>query len=550
MSAFFKLRSRLLALFALWALLLAVLGALMVTRLQSMTGALESIYQDRLLCQVHLRAIGEAYGTRIPAIVGRWHAGLLDGPSAVAQIAAVKQEATLEWARYKSSDETAEEKVLVPRAEPVIAHAAATAAEAQRLIAAADAGAVDNWLRVDAPEAFEPLEAVVDRLFALQGPAAAADVQQARREYHGTLIGMLLLIGFAFVAGGTAAWVLVAHYTGVARASDRAMRRMSAFYAALSRINHLIVRAPDATTLLSEVCGICTDTDHALITTVHLLDGPQVLRHAVAGPGADAFGELPLAFRVDEPAYRNSVTALALASGRAQVGRLLPAEPAGTTGTTRTTTGAWQDSALRQRIQSVAAFPLHRDDHVHGALTLYSAEADFFDAAMVRLLSQMAGDLSYALDHLDREADGVLQQVQTSEALAALQTVFQALPLACMIATLDDRRVLEVNEAMAALLGLVPGRTGALPLQPEADARAYRERLLREGRVINMMTQARLPDGRLATVILNAATIDYQGLVCELATLVEIGDANGAASGASRSRMAAKEACDASSARR
>jgi PAS domain S-box-containing protein len=513
--AFSKLRSRLLGLFALWALLLCGLGALTASRLQSMTGALESVYVDRLLCQVQLRLIGEVYGTRIPAIVGRWREAAIDGPTAVAQLSAAQQEAAQNWLRYKASDETAAEKVLIPRTEPVLAHADATATEARRLIAAGDAAAVEVWARMDAPDAFTPMVAMVDQLFALQGPAAALDVQQARHAYYGTLTGMLLLIGFAFVAGGAAAWALVSHYTGVARETDRALRRMGAFYSALSRTNHLIVRAPDAATLLSEVCGICTETDHALIATVHLLDGPQALRHAVAGPEADLFGELPMVWRVDDAAYRSSVTALALSSGRAQVGVLRPADGA---------PQAWQDSALRRNIRAVAAFPLHRDERVHGALTLYSAEAGFFDAAMMRLLSQMAGDLSYALDHLDREADGVLEQVQMREALEGLQTLFLSSPVACVISTLDDARVLEVNDAMAATYGLHRGRPGMLPIHGDADALAYRERLLRDGQVRNMEVQARLPDGRLATVILNAETLEYQGQTCVMAMVVDVSD--------------------------
>ncbi|MDP2265373.1 MAG: EAL domain-containing protein, partial [Thiobacillus sp.] len=60
--------------------------------------------------------------------------------------------------------------------------------------------------------------------------------------------------------------------------------------------------------------------------------------------------------------------------------------------------------ALQRGYRSVAVFPLLLGEQAVGVFVLYAPEADVFDAEEMLLLVEMAGDISFALDHLEKEA--------------------------------------------------------------------------------------------------------------------------------------------------
>jgi signal transduction histidine kinase/ActR/RegA family two-component response regulator len=63
----------------------------------------------------------------------------------------------------------------------------------------------------------------------------------------------------------------------------------------------------------------------------------------------------------------------------------------------------WRESALRHGFKASAAFPLHKNGQVVGALTLYSNQRAAFDSEQVELLLALAADVSYALDAIEAE---------------------------------------------------------------------------------------------------------------------------------------------------
>ncbi|MGZ5142354.1 MAG: bifunctional diguanylate cyclase/phosphodiesterase, partial [Burkholderiales bacterium] len=63
----------------------------------------------------------------------------------------------------------------------------------------------------------------------------------------------------------------------------------------------------------------------------------------------------------------------------------------------------WREEALRRDYQSVVVFPLQFADKVSGVLVLYAAEKDFFDTEEMKLLTELAGDVSFAIDHIDKQ---------------------------------------------------------------------------------------------------------------------------------------------------
>src|SRR5450756_2857080 len=80
----------------------------------------------------------------------------------------------------------------------------------------------------------------------------------------------------------------------------------------------------------------------------------------------------------------------------------------------------WREEALRRSYRSVVVFPLQFDDKVLGVLLLYASEKDFFDTEEMKLLIELAGDVSFALDHIEADESRQVQSAALSAAADAI----------------------------------------------------------------------------------------------------------------------------------
>ena len=165
----------------------------------------------------------------------------------------------------------------------------------------------------------------------------------------------------------------------------------------LSGINTAVVRVRDRTKLLEESCRIAHAVGNYICAFVVLIDPrTRIARCAAwAGNGHDAQGEL--SFRVDD-------------SGRSEVGEsitgraLRTGEVAVCDDVTRVT-GPWRfaDTLDALAIRSIASIPLLVDDTPVGTFTVGGGEAGMFGEDEVRMLREVAANLSFALQYLYKE---------------------------------------------------------------------------------------------------------------------------------------------------
>ncbi|TNJ33106.1 EAL domain-containing protein [Arenimonas terrae] len=171
--------------------------------------------------------------------------------------------------------------------------------------------------------------------------------------------------------------------------SEARLRRVNRVLSVLSGINTLIVRAGNQEELLTEACRIAVDSGHFPRAWIALMDGPDDRLRFRAGQGDDPafFTELEqLLADQDSPRY---AAWLAAVKGRQPlVINDLAAEP------------LMLPSTRASGARSLAALPLSIDGAAAGVMVLYAAEPGFFDSEEMKLLSELAGDVSYALEHL------------------------------------------------------------------------------------------------------------------------------------------------------
>jgi PAS domain S-box-containing protein len=174
------------------------------------------------------------------------------------------------------------------------------------------------------------------------------------------------------------------------------IRDLNRVYAVLSDINQAIVRLRDPQTLLSEACRIAVEQGEFKGAWIGRLHQPSGRIEVLAQSGFRA-GDIEQLTAVPYDSGHNATPmASALHDGQHQVCNDLESA---------SHAAAWGNGALRRGHRSAAAFPLKIGNQVVAVFNLYSSERDFFDAEEVRLLDELAADISLALEIHRNEAD-------------------------------------------------------------------------------------------------------------------------------------------------
>ena len=150
--------------------------------------------------------------------------------------------------------------------------------------------------------------------------------------------------------------------------------------------------------------------------------------------------------RLDQPDQARLPTAIAFCTGAHAIYDDLAAE---------TTDAPWRGHAFKRGYGSAAAFPLTRSGVNIGAITVYSETPGYFDAEQVRLLDELAEDISFGLTALDRE----LRRADAEQALRVSEERFRGgfehSPIGMALTNLDGT-FNQVNTALAEMLGYEP----------------------------------------------------------------------------------------------
>jgi diguanylate cyclase (GGDEF)-like protein/PAS domain S-box-containing protein len=232
----------------------------------------------------------------------------------------------------------------------------------------------------------------------------------------------------------------VVGYRGVARdithhrLQQERIARLSRIQAVLSGINSTIVRVRERRELLRESCRIAVQEGGFRMAWIGLVD-----------PGA--MKASPLVWEGFEQGYLREM-GLMLANREEDpgpVGHALRQRKM----VVENDIAASSQPLLKQQarshgFRSQIAMPLLVEDRAVGVLVLYAAEAGFFDYEELRLLKDLAGDISFALDYIGKEEKlTYVSYYDTLTGLANRQLFFDRLAQA-MQSVRAERRQLAV----------------------------------------------------------------------------------------------------------
>jgi diguanylate cyclase (GGDEF)-like protein len=179
------------------------------------------------------------------------------------------------------------------------------------------------------------------------------------------------------------------------KATAERVRRLNRVYAVLSGINALIVRVRDREELYREACRIAVEDGNFGMAWIGAFDPAteDVTPVAWAGENAEEITRAKSSSREDTPRGKGAV-GRAIRERRPVFNNDVAAHGFG---------GPRRTAILKLGYRSQITLPVFEAQAVAGTLTMYAREADFFDEEEVRLLTGLAGDISFALENISRQ---------------------------------------------------------------------------------------------------------------------------------------------------
>lgn len=251
------------------------------------------------------------------------------------------------------------------------------------------------------------------RLPELRSPAAAADFardvapleerrtilfEAEHRRQDGSCFPVEVSASWVEVGGVPLKLALIRDITA-RRAQETEVRRLNRLYATLSQVNQAIVRCRSRAELFADICRVAVEHGQFTAAWIGWTNGSEsgLSTQARCVSGAEPSLCMPgweAPCGVIGEALRRGGSVLCHDAHR------------------DSRAGCCRQTLARLGVQSCAAFPLRLQERVSGVFSICSIDPAFFNSEEIRLLEEVAADITYALDRFEVEARR--QQAETA----------------------------------------------------------------------------------------------------------------------------------------
>jgi diguanylate cyclase (GGDEF)-like protein len=230
-----------------------------------------------------------------------------------------------------------------------------------------------------------------------------AEEQQLLRERNSAAAYRYREARVALIAGSTLA-LLIAVVSGWQVARDRTERkgaedrlnRLNRLYAMVTGISTSMVRVRDRGDLFNRACQTAVEHGEFELAWIAVIDPNEnrIVPVAWAGQDEPAMFAIKAHFSSSEGTLEGkTLAARAIREKAAVVSNDVQNDGSLNFGKMHAQSG----------VRSLAVLPLIVADNPIGVLTLYTSKPEFFDAAGLLLLTELAGNVAFAIDHLERQ---------------------------------------------------------------------------------------------------------------------------------------------------
>ncbi|MHB1688975.1 MAG: PAS domain S-box protein, partial [Ignavibacteriaceae bacterium] len=229
--------------------------------------------------------------------------------------------------------------------------------------------------------------------------------------------------------------------TGRKKMEDN-IRKLNRVYAVLSNVNQTIVRQRDRQKLFDEVCRIAVEDGKLRMAWIGLVNSitnkvDMVSSHGVTGDYLEKIN-----IDLNDKQRRQGPTGKAIISGKYFIvkdiendGNMLP----------------WKEDAKRLGYRSLTSFPLKVFGVVTAVFNFYAGELNFFDENEIKLLEELAMDISFALEFIEREEARQKAENELSESEETFKRLFEESTDPILL--LDSSSFVDCNRATVSILG-------------------------------------------------------------------------------------------------
>jgi diguanylate cyclase (GGDEF)-like protein/PAS domain S-box-containing protein len=177
---------------------------------------------------------------------------------------------------------------------------------------------------------------------------------------------------------------------------EEKIARLTRIYAVLSGINSAIVRIRDRRELLHEACRIAVEHGGFAMAWIgeHDPETQEITPLASAGLEGASLLTAKLNLRDDSPRSQGLIAQMVKERCPVYSNDITREGESG---------GEWRAEAILRGYRSLIALPLVVESDIVGNLSLFSHEAGFFNDEELKLLTELAGDISFALEYIRKE---------------------------------------------------------------------------------------------------------------------------------------------------
>ncbi|MEA5097413.1 MAG: GAF domain-containing protein [Burkholderiaceae bacterium] len=225
------------------------------------------------------------------------------------------------------------------------------------------------------------------------------------------------------------------------------IKRLTHLYAALSQCNQAIVHCVSEQELFPKICQAAVSHDGIRMAWIGMVDqaSGQVRPAASCGQGEEYLREVRITTNLAEPWGRGPV-GTAVNENRPVWCQDFKSEPMLT---------PWHEQGRQYGFGASAVLPLHRGGLPVGVFCLYAGRTHAFDSTAHHLLTEMAQDISFALDRFEQEEAHKRIEQQARGTQLLMQHFLDNMPGAVYIKD-SGLRVLLANRGFQTLFGLDP----------------------------------------------------------------------------------------------
>ena len=227
--------------------------------------------------------------------------------------------------------------------------------------------------------------------------------------------------------------------------SEKQLYQVNRALKTFSECNQVLVRTTDEPTLLQDICRTLIKFGGYCSAWIGFAEQDEVKSvRPVAQVGfEDGFLEsLQIAWS-DTERGRNP-TGKAIRIGQVSIVQNILTDPSYM---------PWRDAALKQGYASSIALPLLVDAKVLGALNIYASEAGAFDEAEVKLLTELANDLTYSIAALRTQVEHQQIEAALRESKQRLDGILSSIEDVVWSVSATSDEVLYLNSAMEKVYG-------------------------------------------------------------------------------------------------